>query len=96
MQKKTRNILWEIGILFILTLFIYTRAFVLYMYLSDRYNLDEKVFWFSIVFLIFWSFVVYWLPIKNVYIKIAMLYPAILFFLCVWGQLVFLMLVLVP
>ena len=96
MQKKTRNILWEIGILALLTLFIYSRALTLYIYLVDRYNIDEKVLWFSIVFLMFWSFVVYWLPMINIYIKIAMLYPAILFFLCVWGEVVFAMLVLVP
>ena len=88
MQTKTKKILWEIGFLVLLTIIIFRPAFVYFWHLIDHYQLNQNglVFIYSILFLFLWSLAIIKFPLKNIYIKIAAFYPAILFLLLTWSM----------
>jgi hypothetical protein len=94
MQTKTKKIIWEIGLLALLTLFIYPFVFKLFWGIIDCYQFDDNsVFLFSFPFFFIWGLAVILCPIKNVYIKIVLMYMGILIVMCIWPVPFFLSLV---
>jgi hypothetical protein len=94
MRVKTKYIIGEICFLVLLSLVIYRYAFKLCWETIDYYQFDDDtVSSFSFIFLFLWGLGIVFLPVKNVYIKIALIYPAILVFACIWGMPFFMSLV---
>jgi hypothetical protein len=78
-QETTKKIVWEICVLVLLTLPLYIQIFNLCWELTADMRIVQFV---TIVLLLCWGVAVIKYPMKNIYIKIALIYVTVVILTC--------------